>query len=501
MRTISKGLTVLTAVALAVGIGVTSAGAEPESGLPAPYADWNVSVKPFEGNDQVLEVKFDSPLLERRVSNLVYLPDSYRDSGRPSPVLYYLHGTVLPQIDNPALDPVTGQESLLHMVSSGGGYHQTELMQFDKHLDRARFVVVAPDTDKEKSWCHNCGWIDGRSDLVPNVPPVTGAQVPADSFLHEELYPLTEHLFNVRTDRAGRGVSGFSMGGYSAMIQGMKHPDDYGFIGSVSGVYEILSEPQLRPLWEGIGYLRDQGYGTGVTHEIWWRNFNPSQLATNLSGTGTKFLLSFGDACLSAASLDSADCKKYPPVRNPLATVIEEALHANNTVAVKDLSAKGIPVQVVQRPGIHGANNHRVYAEEMVQAANETFARGVPEPETFSYRTVDPEFDVWGYDVRVRRSADEFLSMTDARTDGRTFTVTGTGSVAVTTPAEFTPGRTYRVTATAADGSTSQRQVTADKHGRLPVRVDLGSGNLLPQLTLTDAIGVTKVRSTTVRVG
>jgi hypothetical protein len=507
MRRIRKGASVLTAAVLtATGLGVASGTAAPkttapEIALPAPFSEWNVSVEPAEDDDRVLEVQFDSPLIGERVTNRVYLPDSYRERGPAMPVLYYLHGTVLHEVDNPALDPVTGLESLLHMASSGGGYHQTQLMRFESQLDRAKFVVVAPDTDKDHSWCHNCGWVDGRSDIVPNVPPATGELVPADSFLHEELYPLVEHLFNVRTDRAGRGVSGFSMGGWSAMLQGMKHPDDYGFIGSVSGVYEILTDPQLRPLWEVLGYQRDQGFGTSVTHEIWWRNYNPSDLATNLSGTGTKFLLSYGDACLSTAAVDSADCAAYPPLRHPLAFYVEQMLNGNNRIAEQDLAAKGIPVQVVELPGIHGANNHRVYADHMVEAANRAFARGVPTPKTFSYRTVNPRFEVWGYHVRVRRSADEFLAMTGARTNGRGLTVIGTGAVEVTTPARFTPGRTYRVIATAEDGSTSQHRVTADRRGRVTAHVDLGSGNLLPQLMLTDALGTTEVRSTTVRIG
>lgn len=504
MRKRAKGLVVLAVLTLVTGFGLgipANADTAPATkSLPAPYSQWNVSVTPVDGNNQVLRVDFDSPLMHRRMDNLVYLPDSYHGDGTPSPVLYYLHGTVLQELDNPALDPVTGQESLLHMVSAGGGYRQTELMDFKSQLSKARFVVVAPDTDTAGTVCHNCGWIDGRADLVPNVPPLTGEQLPGDSFLHQELYPLVEHMFNVRTDRAGRGVSGFSMGGYSAMVQGMKHPDDYGFIGSVSGVYEILSEPRLRAFWEGLGYMRDQGYGTGLTDEVWWRNYNPSDLATNLSGTGTKFLLSFGDACLSAAAAGDANCAAYPPLRNPAAAAIEAVLNSNNHVAMKDLAAKAIPVQVVQLPGVHGANDAQVYRDFMVSAANETFAKGVPDPATFSYRTVNPAFSVWGYDVRVTRSADEFLSLTNARRDGTAFTVSGTGTVALQTPAAFTPGSTHRVTVTAPNGHATAQTVTADDRGRLPVSVDLGPGNLLPQEKLTDTLALSTVRTATVRI-
>jgi hypothetical protein len=130
----------------------------------------------------------------------------------------------------------------------------------------------------------------------------------------------------------------------------MLHPDQYAFVASVSGVYETLSEPRLRAIWEALGYMRDQGYGTGATDEIWWRNYDPSQIATNLAGFGGKLLLSYGDACLSAASLATDDCRTYSPVRNPAAATIEALLVGNNHVAVKDLPGKAIPAQFVQLP-------------------------------------------------------------------------------------------------------------------------------------------------------
>jgi enterochelin esterase-like enzyme len=181
--------------------------------LAAPYSQWDVAMRPVDGDARVLTLDFNSPLLHRRVSNRVYLPDRYRSGGSAYPVVYALHGTVVPALDDHTVDPVTQQESLLHMIGAGGGYLQTELFDLTSQLDKADFVVVAPDTGADKSWCETCGWIDGRNDLVPNVHPVAGETLPADSHLHRELYPLVEALFNVRSDRVGRGVMGFSMGG------------------------------------------------------------------------------------------------------------------------------------------------------------------------------------------------------------------------------------------------------------------------------------------------
>ena len=48
------------------------------------------------GDPHVLTLSFDSAALGRHVQSTVYLPDSYDPHGPPMPVVYYLHGTVLP---------------------------------------------------------------------------------------------------------------------------------------------------------------------------------------------------------------------------------------------------------------------------------------------------------------------------------------------------------------------------------------------------------------------
>lgn len=469
--------------------------------LPAPYNQWGVQLKPSADNPRVLTLTFNSALLGHQVTNTVYLPSIYHVGGDKLPVLYYLHGTVVAPIDNRALDPVTQNESLLYMISGGGGYRQTQLSDFPSQLDRAHFIVVAPDTDPDYSWCETCAWINGRNDLLPNVHPVTAETVPADSFLHDELYPLIETLFDTRTDRGGRGVIGFSMGGWSALLQGMIHPDDYAYVGSISGVYETLYEPEIRVVLEALGYMRDQGYGvTPETDGIWWRNFDPSQVATNIRGVNTKLFLSSGDACLKLTDLAAPDCIKYSPITNPVAMAIEEMLMRNYAIAVQSLSSKGIAAQSVQLPGIHGANNHRVYSDYIVGSANQTFASEVDTPETYSYRTVLPEFSVWGYHVRIHRPNDEFLSLSSCRTDGRSCTVTGSGGAEIVTPATFSPGQTYTVTTTSDNGEKSARPVTADSKGKLHLAIDLGTGHLLDENVLINQLGIQQKHTTTVHI-
>lgn len=447
----------------------------PLNELPEPYADWDVQVTPVDGNQQVLHLTFNSPLLGQRITNTVHVPDRYRRTGPQTPVMYSLHGTVFSPIDNCALNQVTGQLTLLRMLACGGGYLQDKLYNVPSQLSEMNFMVVSPDTNPQNSICETCVWIDGRDDLLPNIHPITAKTLPTDSFLHQELYPLVETLFNVRNDRGGRGVIGFSMGGWAALLQGMIHPDKYAYGASVSGVYDIKEPVIQTTLANPIGYLRDQGYGTSVTHPVWWRQYNPKGIVQNIKNTDVKLFLSSGNGCVNPLDLLTEEkCQgEYSPTRAPLGLVVESELSLNRMIAVRDLKSKGIDFQAVQTPGTHGANNAEMFAKYVIPGANKKFSSQTTKPETFFYKTAIPQFSIWGYDVAVERTKPVFLSMSKARTDGRSFTLAGAGSATVTTPDKFEPGQTYTVTISSHDGQRSQHSVTAGKQGRVSVNVDL----------------------------
>jgi S-formylglutathione hydrolase FrmB len=67
------------------------------------------------------------------------------------------------------------------------------------------------------------------------------ATVPTDkyeSYILQELIPDVEHRFRVIKERRGRGVAGFSMGGYGALKFGLKHPEMFAFAASMSGAFD-----------------------------------------------------------------------------------------------------------------------------------------------------------------------------------------------------------------------------------------------------------------------
>lgn len=483
-----------------VAVNAAQGAAPSTANLPDPYRGWSVQLTPQADNPQVLDLVFDSPLLKQRVTNRVYVPTSYRSAGPASPVMYYLHGTIFSPLDNKLFGPVTQHEALLDAIGPGGGARQTDIFQFQTQLDKAKFLLVAPDTSYEDTICETCIWIDGREDAIPNAHPVTAKPLKADSFLHQELYPLVEHLFNVRTDRGGRGVIGFSMGGVAAYLQGLRHPDRYGFVGSVSGALDVIDEPGVRAIWEGLGYMRDQGYGSALTNETQWRGFNPKDLLANRNGIDGAVFSSTGDACLALGSLLQPDCTRLSPVTNPAAAAVETVLARQYATQSRLLPEHGIAESRVQYPGVHGANNYRVYQDNIVPMANELFARPVAQPTVFGFRSTDAEFSVWGYHVTTARVAPVFLDLADASADGRSFQLRGSGAAQVLTPATFEPGSTHRVDTVADDGTKSEREIVADANGRLPITVDLGSGALLDRLTVPNALAGPSARTITVHV-
>lgn len=484
----ARSIAVILGLAL-VGGAVTPAWAHPVNSasnpvaatharageLPAPFSDWNVTVRPDpDTGEGALTVSYESPLLGHRTDNTVFLPTSYGADGPPLPVLYYLHGTVFPQSDDPALDPATQAESLVSMASSGGGYKQTLLQDFPSQRHKAKFVVVAPDTNPTNSWCETCLWIDGIDDLFPELSPATAKTLPAESVIYRELIPLVEALFNVRTDRGGRGVTGFSMGGAAAFLPGFRHPDMYSYVAPISGGYDLVDDEELRTWIDLAGYLRDQGYGNPETHAVMWENFSPSKIYSNFAGSGGHLMVSAGDICMPPTDGKGVrDCANRPPLTNPFAAATERMLRNNNDRSIEDLAKAGIPSQQVRFSGVHGANNHRVYSDIIVPGANRVFARAPKLRERFFYRTADGLFDVWGYDVSVRRDNPDFLSIENARHDSRAFSLRGTGTVTVATPTVFQAGRWHRVTLSTTEQAVDSFRVKSDRDGRLRLKVDL----------------------------
>ena len=154
----------------------------------------------------------NSQILKQVVHYCVYLPAGY-DAGATQhppqryPVLYFLHGLG----DN--------EQTLFN---SGGWTLLDDLRKQHKMGD---FLIVAPE---------------GRRTFYINS--ADGSVRYSDFFLQEFL-PYIESKYRIRPGRAGRAISGISMGGYGALRFAFAHPELFSAVSAQSAAL-ITESPQ-----------------------------------------------------------------------------------------------------------------------------------------------------------------------------------------------------------------------------------------------------------------
>ena len=151
---------------------------------------------------------FRSAILQTSVRYCVFLPASYSAAGAKAqryPVLYLLHG-------------LGGNEQA--MAVDGEWTALQDLRRDGKVGD---FLVVAPD-----GW--DTFYINSRD-----------AKTLYGDFFLREFMPFIERTYRIRTERAARGITGFSMGGYGALRIAFAHPEMFGSVSAHSAA--LMREP------------------------------------------------------------------------------------------------------------------------------------------------------------------------------------------------------------------------------------------------------------------
>jgi S-formylglutathione hydrolase FrmB len=182
---------------------------------------------------------FHSALLRSSVRYCVYLPASYsaaETKTRKYPVLYLLHG-------------LGGNEQ---SIALDGEWNSLQDLRRQNMV--GEFLVVAPDGG-------GTFYINSRDGKNPY----------SDFFLRE-FVPFVEHSYRVRTERAARGITGFSMGGYGAMRMAFAHPELFGSVSAHSGAL-TRSPPKVRGAGGSSGNLAAQllasVFGDPIDQKFW----------------------------------------------------------------------------------------------------------------------------------------------------------------------------------------------------------------------------------------
>lgn len=383
----------------------------------------------------------------------VLLPSDYATSNRRYPVLYLLHA---------------------RNYSAHSWLARSGIEEFTRGFtgDRAA-IVVMPDGGPNG---FHFDYFDG-SQLV-------------EQYQLRHLLPHIDRSFRTIPDGAHRAVAGMSIGGHGAMNYAARHPDLFAAAGSLSGVVHLTipEEPYLGPGDVPVrtdagapGEPRgpsppgsyqpprftcagNAGFGNRATEAWHWHANNPSDLATNLRGLGLYVMAGNGTPCGPDDVKDDSLAAAAEPAALEDARYFERVLIRERIDHIFDAQPCGLHNMATAARGMRG------FWDPMVRAF------GRPVPRSFDFRSMDRDFDVWGWTFRADPSrAPEFLEVDDASAGG--LTLIGSGTATVVTPRLFRPGE--RVTLAGALPATAR----ADAGGKLTFAVDLGPANTRAQFS------------------
>jgi len=445
-------------VALAI-----AAVAMPASSSAAPH------LRSGNGLDVVSQQRLDPRLLEATVktsalpgpaSVRILLPRGYAaHPGRRYPVLYLLHGT------------------------SGGASDWTEMGRAEQTTAGLPLIVVMPDIALNRDgggWCTN--W--------PNGP------YSWERFHIDQLVPWTDANLRTRQTRGERAIAGLSQGGFCSTSYAARHPDLFGIALSYSGAPDIWYDPEVRAgaiaiingTEVGLDHVPPNSmFGDPVTDGVNWAAHDPATLAENLGATDMYLFTGNGEP----GPLD-------PPKPDPGTMSIEAAVHESTAKFHHRLDALGIPSHYDDYgPGTHTWPYWARDLRESVGPLMAAFKRRVAAPNAITYQSADDAYSVYGWRVRVHRTAREFSYLRHARC--RRFTVAGSGSATVTTPRCLKPKGEYRVRIH-GEHAAGRVRARASRSGRLRLRVPLGPPNPYQEYTAQAEAAGTAVYRTRVAI-
>ncbi len=184
-----------------------------------PSAAGLPQAKAGQTNSRVRTIAFESKLVGKTLPYSVLLPVDYDKPAARSkryPVLYLLHG-LFGHYDN--------------------WITRTKLSDYGANYS---MIIVTPEGND--SWYTD------------------SASVPTDkyeTYVMEELIPDVQSRYRTIETRAGRAIAGLSMGGYGALKFGVKHPESFVFVGSMSGALGAASWTEadlhgLEAIWKTL---------------------------------------------------------------------------------------------------------------------------------------------------------------------------------------------------------------------------------------------------------
>jgi S-formylglutathione hydrolase len=211
-------------------LAACSSSTQPPTSTPSPAPSPPVAAAPAAApvaHGTFADRTFHSAALGVDKHYVVYLPAGYEGSTQRYPVFYYLHG-------------LTGDEHGLAKVA---------------HLDEAadtlglQAILVMPDgddgfySDAVTPVDYDKCMKDGTGLFLPQFQRHDETCVRKrnyETYMTKDLIADVDATYRTIASRDGRGIAGFSMGGFGALELAMRHTDLYAAAASHSGVDALL---------------------------------------------------------------------------------------------------------------------------------------------------------------------------------------------------------------------------------------------------------------------
>jgi S-formylglutathione hydrolase FrmB len=159
-----------------------------------------------------------SKSMNKSISNIVILPETYSSQKEGYSVLYLLHGAY-------------------------GNYKDwsSKVPEIKTYADLYNLIIVCPDGG------FNSWYFDSPVD----------DQWQYESYFSSELVKTMDDTYNTSKQKSKRAITGLSMGGHGAFYLAFKHPDIWGAAGSMSGGMDLRPFPNNWDLEKRLGSLSE----------------------------------------------------------------------------------------------------------------------------------------------------------------------------------------------------------------------------------------------------
>lgn len=184
------------------------------------------------------------------------------------------------------------------LIPNEGGYTPGKAGEFSKEKRKTLYLLHGYTGDcNDYIMNSNISFLAGINNLAVIFPSGENSFYLEDidkgedfsRFIGEELVAYTRSLFRLSEDREDTYIGGFSMGGYGAMINGLRYPETFSKIISLSGAYIALNIADAGVyLPDGVSDEKYQRRIFGEAEQLRNSNKDPRFCLENLKAAGTQ---------------------------------------------------------------------------------------------------------------------------------------------------------------------------------------------------------------------